>query len=91
MPDPAVPAPDEVTLTLPRAAALVAFDVIARLVEEQDAEAQSDLFDHPAEPAALWMLVAAFEQVLSEPFAEDYRAVLEEARRALVATIVNGG
>ncbi|MEP9350264.1 hypothetical protein [Xanthobacter sp. KR7-225] len=85
-----LPETDEVTLALPRAAALVAFDFIARLVDEQDPEAQSALFDDPAEPAALWTLVAAFEQVLNEPFAEDYRAVLDEARRKVLQTLTDG-
>lgn len=90
MTEPEAPAADMVTLALPRDAALVAFDFIARLVDEPDAEAQGALFDHPAEPAALWTLVAAFEQVLSEPFAEDYRAVLEAARARLVKDITEG-
>lgn len=84
------PAADDVTLTMPRDAALVAFDFIARLVDEQDPETQGATFDHAAEPAALWTLVAAFEQVLSEPFADDYQAVLAAARTRLVRDITEG-
>ncbi|MBB6309259.1 hypothetical protein [Xanthobacter tagetidis] len=87
MTEPETPADDMVTLTLPRDAAIVAFDVIARLADPPDAELQSARFGHPAEPAALWTLVAAFEQVLSAPFAEDYRGELEAARARLFQEI----
>ena len=76
---------DDVTLTLRRAEALVAFDLIARLVEEPEGEALRESFEHPAEIASLWALVAAFEQVLDEPLADDYRALLEQARENVVA------
>lgn len=80
------PAPsDQLTFALPHAEALVAFDLIARLVEDQENEALRESFEHPAEIAALWALVAAFEQVLSEPFAEDYRALVDKAREQVAA------
>lgn len=76
---------DEVRVTLHRAEALVAFDLIARLVEDQEGEALREIFEHPAELASLWALIAAFEQELSEPFAEDYRALIDKAREDVLA------
>lgn len=77
--------PEEVTLTLHRAEALVAFNLVARLVEDQEDEALREIFEHPAEPAALWALLSAFEQVLNEPFSEDYPAELDKARDEVIA------
>lgn len=80
---------DEVTVSLHRAEALVAFDFIARLVEEQEGEALRETFEHPAELASLWALIAALEQVLSEPFAEDYRAAIDTARAEVLARMAS--
>lgn len=82
---------DTVTLTLRRPEALVAFELIARLLEGPESEALRETFEHPADLPALWALLTAFEEELSEPSAEHFRAALESARVEVVAHITEEG
>lgn len=67
---------DPVTITLTRAEALVLFEWLHRLDDEP-----GNVDD--AEQIALWRLSGALERTLSEPFAPDYRTLLQRARAAL--------
>ncbi|WP_341989306.1 hypothetical protein [Azorhizobium sp. AG788] len=80
----------EVVLTLNHSVALVVFDLLARMVDHQDAEGVRELLDHPGEVAALWSLMAAFEQVLNEPLEADYRQLIMSARDDVVARLGAG-
>lgn len=80
----------DVVLTLDRSVALVAFDLLARLIEDPENEALRESFEHPAELASLWAVISAFEQVLSEPFADDYRDILQKAREKVTARLTGG-
>ena len=81
---------DEVVLTLNHSVALVVFDLLARMVDQHDAEGIRELLDHPGEVAALWSLMAAFEQVLDEPLEADYRQLIVAARDDVVARLGAG-
>lgn len=80
----------EVVLTLNHSVALVVFDLLARMVDHQDAEGVRELLEHPGEVAALWSLMAAFEQVLNEPLEADYRELIVTARDDVVARLGAG-
>ncbi|WP_051357317.1 hypothetical protein [Azorhizobium doebereinerae] len=87
----ALTTPDgEVVLTLNHSVALVVFDLLARLLDRHDAEGVRDLLEHPAEVAALWSLMATFEQVLDEPKEADYRKLIAAAREGVVARLGAG-
>ncbi len=80
----------EVVLTLNHSVALVVFDLLARMVDQQDTEGVRELLQHPGEVAALWSLMAAFEQVLNEPLEADYRQLITAARDDVVARLGAG-
>ena len=73
--------PQETTIALDRSVALVLFDFLARTTDEEDGEPLREALQHPAELPALWATLAALESVLAEPFAPDYGAILEAARK----------
>jgi hypothetical protein len=71
---------DTVTLTLDRSVALVIFDFLSRTADEDEGELLADAFESKAELPALWSLLAELEEVLTEPFADDYRSLVDAAR-----------
>jgi hypothetical protein len=66
------------TIAMTRAEALVFFEFLSRF----DQDEQLDIRDK-AEELVLWHIQGAFERVLAEPFAQDYREKLERAREAV--------
>jgi hypothetical protein len=62
-------------LELTQDEALVFFEWLARL-DEQDAFPCED----PAEQQVLWLLHGQLEKVMVEPFQENYREIIEQAR-----------
>jgi hypothetical protein len=72
------------TLVLDRSVALVVFDFLSRNADEEDGEPLQEAFESEAELPALWALLAALEENLSEPFSDDYRDCLKQARAAVI-------
>lgn len=70
---------EEISIGLTRDQALVLFDWLARSSDAGEPAAFAD----QAEQRALWDVEAMLESVLVEPFRDDYREVLEGARRRL--------
>jgi hypothetical protein len=83
----AVAAPDDITVTLDRSVALVLFDFLSRTTDEEDGEPLNGALQHKAELPALWATLAALESVLTEPFANDYAAIVKAARKAVVTKL----
>ncbi len=75
---------DTVTLTLDRSVALVLFDFLSRTADEDEGERLADALESKAELPALWSLLEELEEVLTEPFADDYRARVDAARAAVI-------
>jgi hypothetical protein len=63
--------------------ALVLFDWIHRTEEERQF---GSVTEHPAEIAALWALSCVLESTLVGPFRLDYKRLVDEARRRLIAS-----
>lgn len=80
-------ASDDITVTLDRSVALVLFDFLARAADEEDGELLAEALQHKAELPALWAMLAALEDVLSEPFAADYSAQVKAARAKVIAKL----
>jgi hypothetical protein len=78
------------TIVLDRAVALVLFEFLSRTTDEEGGEPLTPALADPAELPALWALMAALEEVMTEPLDDDYRALLAEAR-AKVAAKWSGG
>ena len=72
-------------LELTQDEALVFFEWLARL-DEHDAFPCQD----PADRQVLWSLHGQLEKVLVEPFREDYRELVEQARSRVKANSVAG-
>jgi len=79
-----VAASDEIAVTLDRSVALVLFDFLSRTSDEEDGEPLADALQHKAELPALWAMLAALEEALTEPFAPDYGALVKAARAEVV-------
>lgn len=73
------------TVLLDRAVALVLFEFLARTIDEEDGEPLKAALADPAELAGLWSVLTELEDVLTEPFDDDYRALLAEARAKVAA------
>lgn len=67
------------TFTLERAEALVIFELLAQLDDQNCAPLRT-----PAEKLAMSRLQAALESVLVEPFMPEYDSLVEEARSELM-------
>lgn len=67
---------DKVFLELTKEEAIVLFDWISRLNEEEKPE----LFRDQAEERVLWDVEASIEKVISETFKSNYAEILSEAR-----------
>ena len=76
--------PEEVTLRLTKAEALVLFEWLHRN-EDRDKSKTADHYDivDPAERTALWNLSCDLESVLVEPLRSDYGELVESARAEL--------
>lgn len=68
-----------VTIELGRIEALVLFEFLHRLDEDEADQRSID----PPERLALWRLEAALERTLDEPLRPDYHQLLERARGEL--------
>jgi len=77
-------AADRITVDLDRSVALVIFDFLARTSDEQAGEPFAEALDHPAELHALWALLAALDEVLTEPFQRDYQRHVDKARQWVI-------
>jgi hypothetical protein len=82
-----VAALDETSIVLDRSVALVLFEFLSRTTDEEDGEPLREALKHPAELPALWAILAALESVLAEPFAADYGAILDTARKSVIARL----
>ena len=71
-------ADETATVTMTRAEALVLFEFLSRF----DQDEQLDIRDK-AEELVLWHVHGAFERVLAEPLAADYKKKLETARETV--------
>lgn len=78
--------PDDVPvlLELDRPLALVLFEFLARVADEEGGDPLASALAHDAELPALLALLALLEEHLEEPFADDYRDRLAHARDALL-------
>ena len=66
---------DSVTLTLSKQQALVLFEWASNLDSTKH-----EIFQHPAEEKVIWDITAQLEKALVEPFAPNYRVLLDNAR-----------
>ena len=71
---------DTASLVLDRDVALVLFDFLARVADEEEGEPLADALADPAELQALLSLFADLEEALTEPAADDYLRLVEQAR-----------
>jgi hypothetical protein len=78
-------ADDTVTLTLDHSVALVLFDFLSRTAEEDEGELLADAIESEAELVAMWSLLAELEEVLTEPFDDNYRRMVDQARARVIA------
>jgi len=78
-------ADDTVTLTLDRSVALVMFDFLSRTADEDEGELLADALESEAELPAMLSLFTELEEVLTEPFDDDYRSKVEQARARVIA------
>lgn len=76
---------DTVTLTLDHSVALVLFDFLSRTAEEDEGERLADAIESEAELVAMWSLLAELEEVLTEPFDDNYRRMVDQARARVIA------
>lgn len=74
-----------VTVTLDRSAALVLFEFLSRNAEENEGEMLGEALESEAELPAMISLLTELEEVLTEPFADEYRALLDAARNDVIA------
>ena len=74
----------KIEFELDRSLALVLFEFLARVADEQDGEPLAGTLDHDAELPALWALLALLEEHLDEPFADDYRDRIKQARETIL-------
>lgn len=70
---------EEVTVTLTSDEALVLFELLHRWEDL----GRIDTALMPGEQTTLWMLSARLESVLTEPFEDNYRELVDHARRRL--------
>ena len=77
-------ASDQVHVVLDRTVALVLFDFLARVADEENGERLAEAIEHASELPTLWATLASLESVLEEPFAPNYAAILEKARKSVI-------
>lgn len=71
---------DTATIVLDRDVALVLFDFLARVADEEEGEPLAEALSNEAELPALWSLLAELEEALTEPSDENYMRLVAEAR-----------
>lgn len=71
---------DTASVVLDRDVALVLFEFLARVVDEEEGEPLAEVLADDSELHALVSLFADLEDALTEPADEDYRKLLKEAR-----------
>ena len=71
---------DTASVVLDRDVALVLFDFLARVVDEEQGEPLGEALIDPAELQALLSLFIDLEDVLTEPSDENYTRLVREAR-----------
>src|SRR5262245_7802360 len=78
---------ENVVVTLDRSIALVLFDFLSRTADEEDGAPLNEALQHKAELPALWAMLAALEEVLTEPMASDYSKRVKSARADVIAKL----
>lgn len=78
---------DQIRITLDRSVALVLFDFLSRTADEEEGTPLNEALQHKAELPALWALLGALEEVLTEPAAADYGARVKAARARVVTEL----
>jgi hypothetical protein len=76
-------AKEEVTFTLTKEEALVLFEMLQRLVEDNE-KALLPLLHSSAEFAVLCRMNSHLEKTLAEPLRDNYEALLLKARKAIL-------
>jgi hypothetical protein len=74
---------EDVVLTLDREQALVLFDLLQRLTEDEEARLLP-LLNSSAEFAVLCAMNNQLEKTLAEPFSEHYEELLKKARAQII-------
>lgn len=74
--------PKKIRLELSNEEALVLFEWLAEV------EDRTGLFSHPSEQKVLWSLEGQLESILVEPFADNYAALVDSARRMVAEDFV---
>ena len=75
---------EKVKIELSKEEAIVLFEYLARVNEN---DALDKTFEHKAEQRVIWNLEATFEKVLAEPFKSDYKKIVDDAKKAIMANI----
>ena len=68
----------DIELKLTHDEALVLFEMLSRFSDTDNFE-----IEHQSEERALWNLCCLLEELMVEPFTENYRELLQEARERL--------
>ena len=71
---------DKVSFELTRKQALVIFEWLTELDEQEEPN-----YGHPAVQRVVWQIQSQLEKLLSEPFASNYKELLEEARNEVAS------
>ncbi|QTL04831.1 hypothetical protein J5J86_05800 [Aquabacter sp. L1I39] len=77
----------EVALVLDKPVAVVLLDLLARIMDEGGAEQLRDVLEHPADMSAVWTLKTALGSAVGVPMAQDYDALVDEARTLVVSRL----
>jgi hypothetical protein len=70
---------EEIILRLNKDEALVLFEFVARFNDDNHRE----LFHDQAEQKMMWLIAGQLEKVLAEPFMENYKERIEQARNVV--------
>lgn len=68
----------KIKVELTKEEAIVLFEYLARV---NGNDALSSTFESKAEQRVIWNLEATFESIQEEPFRDNYKKILEEARK----------
>ncbi len=75
---------EKVIIELSKEEAIVLFEYLARMNES---DALDSTFEDKAEQRVIWNLEATFEEVLAEPFKSDYKKIVDDAKKTIMANI----
>lgn len=70
---------DETTIKLNKDEALVLFEFLSRINDNE----LKEIFEDQAEQKILWILEGQLEKQLAEPFKPDYKDIIKEARNKI--------